>query len=79
MDVFIKGFVALFDLLKFFPPTFKLLKKNLINARNLLENMISGWKQKVQIYIFIKYFKYGRFYERFWYIIWSVKMFSSYI
>lgn len=42
MDVFIKGFVALFDLLKFFPPTFKPLKKNLINARNLLENMISG-------------------------------------
>ena len=39
MDVFIKGFVALFDLLKFFPRTFKLLKKNLINARKLLENM----------------------------------------
>ena len=42
MDVFIKGFVALFDLLKIFPCTFKLLKKKLINARNLLENMISG-------------------------------------
>ena len=42
MDVFIKGFVALFDLLKFFPRTFKLLKKNLINARNHPENMISG-------------------------------------
>ena len=27
MDVFIKGFVALFDLLKCFPHTFKLLKK----------------------------------------------------
>ena len=48
MDVFMKDFVALFDLLKCFPCTFKLLKKNLINARNHLENMISGWKQKAQ-------------------------------
>ena len=48
MDVFMKGFGTLFDLLKCFPHTFMLLKKNLINARNHLENMISGWKQKVQ-------------------------------
>ena len=43
-----KVLVHLFYLLKCFPHTFKLLKKNLINARNHLENMISGWKQKAQ-------------------------------
>ena len=42
MDIFMKGFGTLFYLLKCFPHTFKLLKKNLINARNHLENMISG-------------------------------------
>ena len=46
MDVFMKGFGALFDLLKCFPHTFKLLKKNLINARNHLENMILSERLK---------------------------------